>query len=119
MHTASNTLFSKAINILGAMERNGVLFKVVMPDGTHFGNLPVEVKEKRTRRLKRGTYSTYIDPHLASLKVGDVAQITLPDWMESISDFQSRVCSRAHAFFGSQGYATNTTENVITLMRLK
>lgn len=119
MHTASNTLFSKAINILGAMERSGVLFKVVMPDGTQFGNLPVEIKEKRTSRVKRGTFSAYIDPYLAKLKVGDVAQITTPDWMESISDFQSRVCSRAHAFFGTQGYATNTVENIIELMRLK
>lgn len=119
MHTtAQSGLFNKALSILGAMERTGVMFRVVMPDGTQFGNLPYEAKPKAERH-RRGTFSDYIDPFLAKLDIGDVAEIKLPEWMEDISAFQSRVCARAHSYFGSQGYATNTVENVIELMRLK
>lgn len=120
MHTAtSSNLFNKALSILGAMERTGVMFKVVMPDGTHFGNLPYEAKEKNATRRKRGTFSEYIDPFLSTLDVGDSALIELPDWMENMNDFQSRVCARAHAYFGTCGYTTQTVENIIEVMRLK
>lgn len=119
MHTASSNLFNKAISILGAMERTGVMFKVVMPDGTHFGNLPYQAKEKNATRRKRGTFSEYIDPYLSVLDVGDSTLIQLPEWMENMNDFQSRVCARAHTYFGSCGYTTQTVENIIEVMRLK
>lgn len=119
MHTASSNLFNKAISILGAMERTGVMFKVVMPDGTHFGNLPYEAKEKNATRRKRGTFSDYVDPHLSALDIGDSTLIQLPEWMESMNDFQSRVCARAHTYFGARGYTTQTVENIIEVMRLK
>lgn len=117
---ASN-MFNRLIDTLNALLNMGLSYKIVLPDGTEYGNLvTVGATEESAPRASRGTYSNVIDPKLTGLAIGDVASIEMPTWMEvPPSDFQSRCCARAHVFFGAGGYQTNLAENVVEVMRVR
>lgn len=119
---ATNTNFLiKAVGILGAMEKSGVLFKVITADGTEYGNLPYKRELINTKiRRKYGSVSKHIDPHLAKLLPGDVAVIALPDPTDmTINDFQSRVSSRMCGLWGAGNGTCHISENTIQVMRIK
>lgn len=121
MQATTNTFLLKAVAMLGALERSGVLFKVITPDGNEYGTLPYmrELMNKKIRR-KHGSISIHIDPHLNSMNQGDVAVIKMPhDADFSINDFQSRVSSRMCALWGSGNGTCHRNEDTIEVLRIK
>ena len=117
---ASN-MFNRLIDTLNALLNMGLSYKIVLPDGTEYGNLVTAAQDEESApRASRGTYSNVIDPELSGLAIGEVASIKIPEWMAvAPGDFQSRCCSRAHTFFGAGGYQTNLAENVVEVMRVR
>lgn len=121
MQATTNNFLLKAVAMLGALEKSGILFKVITPDGSEYGTLPHvrELMNKKVRR-KHGSISVHIDPYLRRLKQGDIAVIEMPRNADfSINDFQSRVSSRMCALWGSGNGTCHRNENTIEVLRIK
>jgi hypothetical protein len=91
MDILSSTLFQKAVSTLIAFQKQGVKFKIVMPNGQEFGELEIVKEKVRTRVVSkfrpRGTIRNYIMPFIEHMKVGDVCVIPMP---VNIPDFDSK-----------------------------
>lgn len=121
MQATTNNFLLKAVAMLGALEKSGVLFKVVTSDGSEYGTLPHvrELMNKKVRR-KHGSVSMHIDPYLRRLEQGDVAVIEMPSNADySINDFQARVSSRMCSMWGAGNGTCHRNENTIEVLRIK
>jgi hypothetical protein len=60
------------------MEKWGVQFKIILPDGTEYGALEVVVPKARTRRpgmYPFGALQAYFKPMVEKMTAGDVVQV--------------------------------------------
>lgn len=121
MHTTQNNFLIKAVNMLGALQKSGVLFKVVTSDGKEFGTLPyVRRSDVKKPRRQHGSISKHIDPVLRSMAEGDIAVISMPhDTDMTINEFQSRVSSRMCAIWGAGNGVCHRVEDSIEVLRVK
>jgi hypothetical protein len=72
----TSTIFQKALAVVAA---SGAQYRIIMPDGTHYGTLPYEQpKPERTKRKLRhpyGALKAYYLPYVKDLQPGGFAEV--------------------------------------------
>jgi hypothetical protein len=97
----NSTLFKKALNIINA---SGAQYRIIMPDGTHFGTLPyAEPKPEKAprRKLKHpyGALRAHYLPFVADIKPGEC--IDVPCGPFTVADMQGAISSYFCAKLGN------------------
>lgn len=101
----------------------GVSYKVILPDGTEYGDLEVVVHKKRTRtqRVVHGTMVALYKDKITQAKVGDVVQIAIKD-IEAVGAtvlaLRSAATACASVTWGNGTYASVTTDTHVELLRI-
>jgi hypothetical protein len=109
-------------SLVAMLQKSGAQFKIILDDGTEYGELEVQVKKICTRKpslLPRGTLTTFFTPYVSALEVGDVSAIPLSG-LDGES-LRSSLSSWIHAHWGASGGTTilNKTTNSLEVLRLK
>jgi ribosomal protein L40E len=124
MQLQQSATFNKTLSILNVLANQGAKYCIQMPDGTTYGNLTVPTdspkKKKFSTLRKHGAVSAHITPYLANLAEGQVAVIPdpmLPD-LDS-NQFQSAICAKCHALWGSGSYTALKCNAGVEVLRLK
>ncbi len=109
-------------SLVAMLQKSGAQFKIILDDGTEYGELEVQVKKAIKRRpslLPHGTLTTHFTPYVTELEVGDVSAIPLSG-IDGES-LRSSLSSWIHANWGARGGTTmvNKTTNSVEVLRLK
>lgn len=104
------------------LQKSGAQYKIILDDGTEYGELEVQVKKTGTRRpslLPRGTLKAFYTPYVAPLEVGDVVGIPLGS-MDAEST-RSSLSSWIFTNWGAGGGSTmiNKRTGELEVLRLK
>lgn len=114
----------KLLNVLNAM---GAQYKIILPDGTAYGEL--EVKERKQRKIvsknepgnryMRGETMAYYKPFLVNLPVGD--GVAIPFDRFHPPTLSQNVNSYAHSMWGSGNYSAvrNDNNKTVDVLRYK
>lgn len=89
----NSTLFKKA---LAALDASGAQYRIIMPDGTHFGTLPyAEPKPEKVKRrsLKHpyGTLRSHYLPFVENIKPGECIDVPCGPFL--LADLQGAISS--------------------------
>lgn len=105
----------QAVRLLAA---SGSQFKVISPDGTHYGALEVVTKKKKTINPNRtyGELRKYYD-HFVNYqaKVGEVFEI--PAGKYPPEDIRSGVCAKLSTLWGNSTYTSAIVEDRVQILR--
>lgn len=109
-------------NLIVMLNKSGAQYKIILDDGTEYGELQVQVKKEMKRRpslLPRGTLKKYYEPYISSLEVGDVAEIPV-NGLDAES-MRSSLSSWMHNRWGMTSASTmiNKVTGNIEVLRLK
>lgn len=111
---------SSALRLLNTC---GVQYKVITPWGEQFGTLPVAAETKDTKRRKAprkyalGELRSLYGQAVATLKVGEVAQVPFSGYPPN--DLRGQMAAYAHGLWNKDSYRTCITETHVELMRIK
>ena len=109
-------------NLITMLNKAGAQYKIILSDGTEFGELQVQAKKEMKRRsslLPRGTLIKHYVPYVSNLQVGEVTEIPVSGFdAESV---RSSLSSWIHQNWGGQAGSTmiNRTTGNIEVLRLK
>ena len=115
-----NALLNRALMTLKAMNAE---YKVILPDGTQFGDLEVQVKpepkKKRPCKYPRGTLNNYVRDFMKDMIVGDLVEIPVGEFL--ITEVQTAACNYSLTEWGKGCLTTaqNADKSAIEAMRLK
>jgi hypothetical protein len=115
-----NALLNRALMTLKAMNAE---YKVILPDGTQFGDLEVQVKperkKKRPCKYPRGTMQNYVREFMKDMAVGDLVEVPVGEFL--ITEVQTAVCNFSLFEWGKGCLTTaqNAEKNVIEAMRVQ
>lgn len=111
----------RAINWLNS---SGVKYKIVMPDGTEYGELQLAPPAppdgpKRARRYPLGAARSYYAPLIKDMKPGDIVRV--PVGVFDLESLQSGICAYASANWGNQTAITRRApeHNAVEIMRVE
>lgn len=112
------TTIAKLVNVLLAVKAD---FKIILPDGTEYGNLEVKVQEQpkeRTRRgyiYKRGETNAYYEPLIRNLGVGEAVLIPFDRFDPTV--LTGNIGSRAGDMWGAGNYSVSKGTAGVSLVR--
>jgi hypothetical protein len=109
-------------SLVAMLQKSDAQFKIILDDGTEYGDLqvqPIKICTRKPSLLPRGTLTTFFTPYVTALEVGDVVAIPLTN-MDGES-VRSSLSSWIHAHWGASGGTTmlNKTTNSLEVLRLK
>lgn len=109
-------------SLVAMLQKSNAQFKIILDDGTEYGDLQVQPAKSCKRRpsiLPRGTLKNFYTPYVSELDVGDVVAIPLAN-MDGES-VRSSLSSWIHTNWGASGGSTmlNKTNNSLEVLRLK
>lgn len=95
---------NKAIAMLTGV---GAKYKIILEDGTEFGELEAVVKAEKKRTFGRpwGTYSTYFKPFLEDVKVGQKVEIPCGEFGDE--ELRGPISSYCGKMWGVDTYLTS------------
>ena len=102
----------------------GVEYKVILPDGTEYGDLEVVVHKKRTRnqRVAHGTMTGLYKDRIKNAEVGDVIQVSIAD-IEALGANPDSLRSAATAYasmtWGNGTYTSIITDTHVEILRIE
>lgn len=102
----------------------GVEYKVILPDGTEYGDLEVVVHKKRTRvqRIAHGTMTGLYKEQIKNAEVGDVIQVSIED-IEAlgagVESFRSAATACASTVWGNGTYTSIVTDTHVEILRIE
>ena len=101
----------------------GADFKILLSDGSAFGNLEVVIKKKsgRVYSVKKGTYSKIYNPLIDKIEVGHTVMVDCAFYgISSAEGFRSSFDSAMGKRFGSGSYKSqiNETTGFVEMVRL-
>lgn len=107
---------------LTVLNKAGAQYKIILDDGTEYGELEVQTKKEMKRRsplLPRGTLSNHYVPYVANLQAGEVVSIPLTGF--EVEPLRSSLASWTHAHWGIGAATTmlNRKTNHLEVLRLK
>ncbi len=107
----------RAINLLNS---SGAKYKIVMPDGSEYGELQIAApeKQKRERRYPMGYMRSYYRPLIENMKPGDIVRVPVSEF--DLESLQSGLCAYASANWGNQSAITRRApeHNAVEIMRV-
>lgn len=108
--------------LLTVLNKAGAQYKIILDDGTEYGELEVQTKKVMKRRsslLPKGTLSNHYVPYVENLQAGEVISIPLDGF--EVEPLRSSFSSWAHAHWGGSGATTmlNKKTNHLEVLRLK
>lgn len=114
----TSAILARTFNVLEALTRTGVKYRIEMPDGQSFGNIEMPKVQAKPRKVYRpfGSVNAAIMPFLKAMDVGDVREIPVPKDF-SAAEFQSAVCARATELWGKETYTTASSKDVVEVLR--
>lgn len=112
----NSAIIIRTLNTLNALTNKGLKFRVVLPDGSSFGNLKVAEERKRRVYRKSGSVKSVMTMFLDEMQVGDVVQIPIPADFEK-EEFRTRVCSYCYDHWGKNSYTTVAKDSYIEVLR--
>lgn len=65
-------------NLVAMLDNAGAQYKIILDDGTEYGELQVQAKKEMKRKsslLPRGTLTNHYTPYVSNMKVGEVTSI--------------------------------------------
>ena len=97
-------------------------YKIILPDGTEYGELTVSVEVEGKRRPLAhpyGTVTRYVQPYLLALEVGEALEI--PAGGYGLERVRSVSCSCASRLWGNGAVTTyaNADTDKVEVLRLK
>lgn len=110
----------RAVAFLNAAK---VDYKVILPDGTEYGDLEVVVHKKRTRtqRVAHGTMTALYKDKVRDAEIGDVIQVAIKD-IEAVGAKTESLRSAATAYasmtWGNGTYASVITDTHVEILRI-
>ena len=109
--------------ILAVLDAAPIKYKIVFPDGSTAGDLEIvdtSIKKRKLRR-PRGTMSSYIDPFIEGMIVGEIRRVPLPVGMENFEPhyLTSGVGNRAIIKWGVSSARVSSDASGVEVMRLK
>lgn len=121
-----NTLIERAVTLLSAAEKQGVVYEIRLPDGTVYGGLPKEVvveEKKRTRARALTPYGSakeYVAAYLTPMQIGDVVVIPVAEGFPS-KRLQSVSTVHAGRMWGTGAMISSQTADKtgVEIMRIK
>lgn len=102
----------------------GVDYKVILPDGTEYGDLEVVVLKRRTRnqRIAHGTMTGLYKQQINNAEVGDVIQVSIAD-IEALGakpeSLRSAATAHASLTWGNGTYTSIVTDTHVEILRIE
>lgn len=108
--------------LLAVLDKAGAQYKIILDDGTEYGELAVQVKKEMKRRsslLPRGTLTSHFIPYIENLQAGDV--VAIPSNGLDMEAIRSSLASWAFQHWGEKAATTmlNRKTNQLEVLRLK
>lgn len=109
-------------NLIVMLNKAGAQYKIILDDGTEYGELQVQAKKEMKRRsslLPRGALKNHYTPYVCDMQVGEVTEIPTAGFdAESI---RSSLSSWIHGNWGASAGSTmvNKSTGNIEVLRLK
>lgn len=106
------------------MDKNGIQYKIIMPDGTEYGSLVTapqgltksgKLRQRRGAVYGHGVLASHIAPYMDNLQPGEVAVIPLNGY--DAASVASAASGRAHHKWGNGSYTTHRTLDAVEVMR--
>lgn len=106
------------------MDKNGIQYKIIMPDGTEYGSLVTapqgltnggKPRQRKGAIYGHGVLADHIAPYMDNLQSGEVAVIPLNGY--DVTSVASAVSGRAHNKWGNGTYTTHRTPTAVEIMR--
>ena len=91
--------------LISTLSGMGAKYKIIMPDGTEYGELEIKLPEnKKTKNIvyTRGTTRAYYEPFLSKLHAGEETSVPFADWDPKI--LKSNIHSWCFDNWGSRNY---------------
>lgn len=120
MEDMNALILKKALNILKTLKAE---YKIILPDGTQYGELKIEVKGSgrlsdmwKAQNRKRGDLSKYASPFVDKLNPGE--SVMIPYDKFTPESLIGSVAARASHSWGIASHTTHRTKEGVILMRL-
>jgi hypothetical protein len=108
--------------LLTVLNKAGAQYKIILDDGTEYGELQVQAKKEMKRRsslLPRGTLTNHYIPYVSSMQVGEVTSIPCTGF--DAESLRSSLSSWIHHHWGASAGTTmiNRRTGDLEVLRLK
>ena len=109
-------------NLVAMLDKANAQYKIILDDGTEFGELQVQAKKEMKRRsslLPRGTLKNHYTPYVSGMQIGEVTEIPCTGF--DAESMRSSLSSWIHQNWGSSAGSTmiNRTTGNLEVLRLK
>lgn len=101
----------------------GVEYKIILPDGTEYGDLEVMPKKRtRIQRVAHGTMTGLYKEKISTAEIGDVIQVAIAD-IEALGAKPESLRSAATAYasmtWGNGTYTSIITDTHVEILRIE
>ena len=117
-----STIIIKAIReAVKLLDATGVKYAVVDLEGNEFIKglelRPVKPEPSRKKVREYSTFSTYFNPYLANVKVGDVVSVPIGPFVKEKEALRGAITARCSLMWGNNSYKSCITDTAVEVLR--